>query len=697
MQPNGRIVVVGQRAGFAVHRFNSDGSPDSSFGIGGTRLLTVTPNSGIGEAPYDAVVQPNGDIAVAGFTPSAGRTSPNLSDGVVARFVGDGLDLVIDGMPEEVTRDWSSGEAEAPHETDPGAFIPLNDDFDEADPSDTDPQPDMETEEASPDDDELVHASLVFTGSHEHSGWMLDFPEEELRVYKQLRNAATGHLTLQEVHPNEPQAPPTSTVLNLRIERIALGDEAAISAFLMPPAATQSSPPPAGSKKPQDKAAVAIGVTKLDWVVWTPDADPASPPSVPPTAERPWVANPPLETAYAGAKNRVRMFPDKLAPFDHQNGVERDAFHADRNKVLLKAQLSVKKADIDVWFTVWDVDDPQSGVADPNDNDPNAEAPSKAGPDNRLTGNPNHFGDGPQVFHAKTDANGVAVVTLAVSKQPGNNYKAYAIVHQHGTQRTFESSQALADGRRKTPVPRGVGVTPELIVWRKLHLERDSMESPPATEDFTGQDAAPSVKDGRLIDVDADRMKPEYAKAFILVDETELNAKWNPRRAAKWYHHYDVNIGRKPGNDIRDVRSEDDFWVIQVVTAYDASELYDNDDRDAGPAILGEGLPGEVIPDNTVPGGFSIFDGPVFIYSETVRDVAGAPGNVPVEQLRWRTVFHETLHRFNMDHARPVDIVNNPGDQGPMWREFIFHRSDDRFMQLTDGQLDRVRSVARPK
>ncbi|NUS31118.1 MAG: DUF11 domain-containing protein [Streptomyces sp.] len=88
VQPDGKIVAAGQGAAgtgdlrFAVARYNSDGSPDTTFGTGGS-VLTPFPGGGSG---YDLALQPDGRIVVAGDT--GGPSGPN--DFALARYTTNG-------------------------------------------------------------------------------------------------------------------------------------------------------------------------------------------------------------------------------------------------------------------------------------------------------------------------------------------------------------------------------------------------------------------------------------------------------------------------------------------------------------------------------------------------------------------------------------------------------------------------------
>lgn len=114
IQPDGKIIVAGtaQTSGendFAVARYNSDGSPDSSFGNGGKKTTTI---GGFQVGAYAVAVQPDGKIVVAGATVFEGfcfatvRYLPNGdldtsfdSDGIVitntSNSVGEPSSVVI--------------------------------------------------------------------------------------------------------------------------------------------------------------------------------------------------------------------------------------------------------------------------------------------------------------------------------------------------------------------------------------------------------------------------------------------------------------------------------------------------------------------------------------------------------------------------------------------------------------------------
>ena len=94
LQPDGKIIVVGSTSydsfnrdiGFALVRFNADGSTDFGFGTGGKQ---ITDFFGAGANANGIVLQPDGKFVVAG-TASDSATRPVATDIAVARYNADG-------------------------------------------------------------------------------------------------------------------------------------------------------------------------------------------------------------------------------------------------------------------------------------------------------------------------------------------------------------------------------------------------------------------------------------------------------------------------------------------------------------------------------------------------------------------------------------------------------------------------------
>src|ERR1051326_2236512 len=94
LQPDGKIIVVGsasydslnQDIGFALARFNTDGSTDLGFGTGGKQISDFF---GAGAIANGIVLQGDGKFVVAGSA-SDSATRPNATDIAVARYNVDG-------------------------------------------------------------------------------------------------------------------------------------------------------------------------------------------------------------------------------------------------------------------------------------------------------------------------------------------------------------------------------------------------------------------------------------------------------------------------------------------------------------------------------------------------------------------------------------------------------------------------------
>ncbi|HEV8167941.1 MAG TPA: delta-60 repeat domain-containing protein, partial [Pyrinomonadaceae bacterium] len=94
LQPDGKIIVVGSASydslnrdiGFALTRFNADGSTDFGFASGGKQITSFFD---AGAKANDIVLQPDGRFVVAG-TASDSATRPVATDFALARYNSDG-------------------------------------------------------------------------------------------------------------------------------------------------------------------------------------------------------------------------------------------------------------------------------------------------------------------------------------------------------------------------------------------------------------------------------------------------------------------------------------------------------------------------------------------------------------------------------------------------------------------------------
>jgi hypothetical protein len=173
-----------------------------------------------------------------------------------------------------------------------------------------------------------------------------------------------------------------------------------------------------------------------------------------------------------------RIFPGLINPDDTDGWALR--------QVDLVATIHPPIEGVTVYFRVWRVDDPfdQIHYAMPDvhliDDDPE-------GRDNR----PQDATD-PAVgtYLALTDAAGEARVTVQVSMQPGNNYRAGASILDDAI---YQGTQEKADALNNKPTVGSwwgysapLDWSPMLTVWRRLHVELDSM-GPGTDVSYTGE------------------------------------------------------------------------------------------------------------------------------------------------------------------------------------------------------------------
>lgn len=227
----------------------------------------------------------------------------------------------------------------------------------------------------------------------------------------------------------------------------------------------------------------------------------------------------------------------------------------------------------------------------------------------------------------------------------------------------------------------------QLTTWRRLHVERDSIAGPGQGYAWPADDVA-NPNPGNP---DIGLMVENYKAAYLqVVDDL---SQFDTRDESAWVHN---NLGpldntwtpaqeaqaASPGNSIRDVQSKDDFWVVQVVGAYEGPTEQDYDNEES--STLGYSP-------------LENADGPLLIYLETIRDLAEnseAPNKVPEATLIRRVVLHESLHHFNLLHD--MDPAGGGiGDEGPLYK-FTNLSGSDLLNQLTQAQLDVVRRASKP-
>jgi hypothetical protein len=177
--------------------------------------------------------------------------------------------------------------------------------------------------------------------------------------------------------------------------------------------------------------------------------------------------------ANPNARGGLRIFPDK------QNDP------VNRRKVRVKA---TGPPDTTIYFRSFDVDDPSSNAAPV---DPNA----SMGDDNRGRPKCGAFPNGSCSTSAQTDGSGIAEVEFEVTMQPGDNFKVAISTDQtylNGV--TVAGTDLFANGN-KLPTDKAA-VTDMLTVWRRLHIEVDSM-GPVKDNKITGIIGRGSITRGR--------------------------------------------------------------------------------------------------------------------------------------------------------------------------------------------------------
>lgn len=196
--------------------------------------------------------------------------------------------------------------------------------------------------------------------------------------------------------------------------------------------------------------------------------------------------NVPLDTCPNNGGQRI--FPGKLHSEDY--------FPEFRKQVKLVAQVCPPIADLEVHFKVWDVDDPFDQLHGPGSAD---EIVGVELVDGNRVGRDNRGGwTDPYTDSDETDETGRAEIIVTVSMQPGDNYRAGASLLRDAVDESFpirpQATQAQADGY--SVWSDGVGGyepygwwpsgwydgykcplvwSQMLTVWRKLHVELDSM------------------------------------------------------------------------------------------------------------------------------------------------------------------------------------------------------------------------------
>lgn len=155
-----------------------------------------------------------------------------------------------------------------------------------------------------------------------------------------------------------------------------------------------------------------------------------------------------------------RIFPDKDTPGDGVN----------RQQIRVKAQIDENRSGVKIYFGNFDLDDPS--------NDPIIDTNGNNGGDNNGDVNGNSAGHLSAPF-AETNGNGEASLTFTVTRQPGDNFAIAASVNSNAVSEVAVSGIDLTrNGNTIETNCDGTDLicrSQMLTVWRRLHIEVDSM------------------------------------------------------------------------------------------------------------------------------------------------------------------------------------------------------------------------------
>ena len=178
------------------------------------------------------------------------------------------------------------------------------------------------------------------------------------------------------------------------------------------------------------------------------------------------------------------------------------------NTVKVSAEVVPQLPGVPVTFRAFDVDDPFTdvGPVDPN---------GLAGDDNRAAVSLD-------TFSAPTDSAGVATAEFAVSMQPGDNYRIAAGCNAVYLDGVVVDGTGLKDADGAALPTTRAAETDMLTVWRKVHVEVDSMGV------VTGNSIAGTVlkakhesPDQAELTVDADLEKNRFENGAIRIGNVE--------------------------------------------------------------------------------------------------------------------------------------------------------------------------------
>jgi len=372
-----------------------------------------------------------------------------------------------------------------------------------------------------------------------------------------------------------------------------------------------------------------------------------------------------------------RIYPDKQSRTDT----------IDRTTVQVRAKTFPKWNGMTVYFKSFDVDDPSSDSA-PLDTTDEGTPPQPSGGDNRGL-----YSEGtmnPSNGIAITDSNGEATVDFTVSMQPGNNFRVVStcMANSMGLHLSTSNTYTVKHIFLGNLPVNGYAMTDMLTVWRKLHVEVDSMGAEPENTAFDADD----LLRGDVADPDISAFAAAFEPAYTTVarDTGQDNSD------TPW--HYDfTGIGGdfllnayclNEEDGYRGTKVEDNaWWSVYALGAYEGVNSYSDNDLDA----------------ELASGGITRVDAEPewsVILMEVQRDQAiqHTWSGEEILHAQQYVALHEVAHQFNFtpDHSDP-DENGNPLDV--MWAAGSNEDEDKRKivpLSFSASQLNTIRYTIRP-